>query len=59
MKFETKVLRKVATYYYQRIKETNPNMTIRTAILMAHDAMMIVSHATEATRQEVKDKEYK
>jgi len=59
MKFETKVLRKVAEYYYTRIKETNPNMTIRTAIMMAQDAMVVVSQATQATRDEVKDKNFK
>jgi hypothetical protein len=59
MKFETKVLRKVAEYYYTRIKETNPNMTIRTAIMMAQDAMVVVSQATQATRDEVKDRNFK
>lgn len=58
MKFETKVLRKVAEYYYKRIKATNPDMTIRTAIAMAQDAMLVVSHATEITRQEIKDKKF-
>ena len=61
MKFETKVIRKIATFYYDLLIANNQpkgSKTIKTAIAMALDAHGITIAAINATQEEVKQKDY-